>query len=107
MQAEDESDAQAASIARAEQVADSAEFDEDFCALVDGEYTSETQSSLENNTKISIELGAIEHHLSGVERYAVRYLEEESADTAAEQLQIAEVNNTYFDASILTNESFL
>ncbi len=93
MQAEDERDVQAASMARAEQVAEKAEFDEDFCAQVDREQTSDRYPDLENNSKVLTEFVTIEHQLSGVERYAMRYLEEENADVAAEQLKLAEVSS--------------
>jgi hypothetical protein len=93
MQAEDERDVQAASMARAEQVAEKAEFDEDFCAQVDREQTSDRYPDLENNSKVLTEFVTIEHQLSGIERYAMRYLEEENADIAAEQLKLAEVSS--------------
>ena len=93
MQAEDENDAQAASMAKAEQVAEKAEFDEDFCAQVDGEYTSEKHPGLESSSKALSEFATIEYQLSGVERYAMRYLEEKNAEAAAEQLKMAEVSN--------------
>ena len=43
-----------------------------------------------------MEFARIEDQLSGVERYAMRFLEAENAEFAAEQLRIAEVNkNTH------------
>ena len=92
MQAEDERDVQAASMAKAEQVAEKAEFDEDFCAQVDREQASERPPDPESNSKVLTEFASIEHQLSGVERYAMRYLEEQNADVAAEQLKLAEVS---------------
>lgn len=97
MQAEDERDVQAASMAKAEQVAEKAEFDEDFCTQVDKEHASERSRDVESDSKVLTEFAAIEHQLSGIERYAMRYLEEENADIAAEQLKIAEVSNNYYD----------
>lgn len=41
--------------------------------------------------KIRSEFAAIDDQLNGVERYAMRYLEEENAGAAAEQLKQAEV----------------
>lgn len=93
MQAEDERDVQAASMAKAEQVAEKAEFDEDFCAQVDREQMSERYPDPDCNSKAVTEFAAIEQQLSGIERYAMRYLEEENADIAAEQLKLAEVSN--------------
>lgn len=93
MQAEDERDVQAASMAKAEQVAEKAEFDEDFCTQVDREHTSERCHDLESDSKVLSEFAAIEHQLSGIERYAMRYLEEETAEIATEQLKMAEVSN--------------
>ena len=95
MQAEDERDVQAASMARAEQVAEKAEFDEDFCAQVEREQTSDRNPDIEGSRKVLTEFAAIEHQLSGIERYAMRYLEEENAEIAAEQLKLAEVSNLH------------
>lgn len=94
MQAEDESDAQAASKAKAEQVAEKAEFDEGFCIQLDTEQTSETHLYTEFGSKALDEFAVIEDQLSGVERYAMRYLEEVNAAFAAEQLKIAEVSSS-------------
>lgn len=93
MQAEDENDAQAASKAKEEQVAERAEFDEGFCAQLDTEHTSENCFDLECASKALNEFAVIEVQLSGVERYAMRYLEEENAEFTAEQLKIAEVSS--------------
>ena len=101
MQAEDERDVQAASMAKAEQVAEKAEFDEDFCAQVDREQTSERYPDLESSSKVLTEFAAIEHQLSGIERYAMRYLEEENAEIAAEQLKIAEVSKYYNNVLVI------
>ena len=95
MQAEDERDVQAASMARAEQVAEKAEFDDDFCAQVEREQTSDRNPDLEGSSKVLTEFATIEHQLSGIERYAMRYLEEENAEIAAEQLKLAEVSNLH------------
>ena len=92
MQAEDESDAQAASKAKAEQVAEMAEFDEGFCAHVDSKHASEKHPDPEYGSKALNEFATIEDQLSGIERYAMRYLEEVNAEFAAEQLKIAEVS---------------
>ena len=92
MQAEDERDVQAASMAKAEQVAEKAEFDDDFHAQVDREQASERYPDVDSSSKVLTEFATIEHQLSGVERYAMRYLEEENAEIAAEQLKLAEVS---------------
>ena len=92
MQAEDESDAQAASKAKAEQVAERAEFDEGFCTQVDPEHAIDRHTDIDNGSKVMSEFAEVEDQLSGVERYAMRYLEETNAEFAAEQLKIAEVS---------------
>ena len=102
MQAEDENDAQAASKAKAEQVAEKAEFDEGFCAHMDEEQTSDSHPYLEFSSKALNEFAVIEDQLSGVERYAMRYLEEKNAKVTAEQLKIAEVVfvSTFYGACV-------
>lgn len=91
MQAEDESDAKAASKAKAEQVAEKAEFDEGFCTQVDSECAIDGHTDIDSSSKAMNEFTEVESQLSGVERYAMRYLEEANAEFAAEQLKIAEV----------------
>ena len=92
MQAEDESDAQAASKAKAEQVAERAEFDEGFSTQVDPEHAIDRPADIDNYSKVMNEFAQVEDQLSGVERYAMRYLEEANAEFAAEQLKMAEVS---------------
>ena len=93
MQAEDENDAQAASKAKAEQVAEKAEFDEGFSVQLDMERAPERHPCLEHGRNAIDEFAGVEDQLSGVERYAMRYLEEVNAEFAAEQLKIAEVSS--------------
>ena len=46
------------------------------------------------------EIAAIEEQLNGVEKYAMYFLEEETAEYAAEQLRLAEVSG-YMDGEIV------
>jgi len=90
MQAEDDNDVQAANLARAEQVAEMAEFDENFSSQISlnsKEVRPEAECS-----KAMAEFARIEEQLNGVERYAMKYLEEENAEFAAAQLRLAEEN---------------
>ena len=45
----------------------------------------------EETAQAMSEIAAIEEQLNGVEKYAMYFLEEETADYAAEQLRLAEV----------------
>jgi len=45
-------------------------------------------------SKAMAEFARIEEQLNGVERYAMKYLEEENAEFAAAQLRLAEVRKT-------------
>ena len=45
----------------------------------------------EETTQVMSEIAAIEDQLNGIEKYAMYFLEEETAESAAEQLRLAEV----------------
>ena len=49
------------------------------------------EKQVESESKALSAFARIEIQLSGIERYAMKFLEEETADLAAEQLRIAEV----------------
>ena len=51
------------------------------------------QGAAAEGSRVLAEFSRIEEQLSGVERYAMNYLEEQNADFAAEQLRIAEVGH--------------
>ncbi|XP_075220289.1 domino helicase isoform X2 [Lycorma delicatula] len=79
--AEDETDVVAARTAKAEAAAELAEFDESI--PLDGETTEEL-------SKAEQEVNALVQQLSGVERYAMRFIEETDSAWSAEQLAAAE-----------------
>lgn len=45
----------------------------------------------EETAQVISEIAAIEEQLNGIEKYAMYFLEEETAESAAEQLRLAEV----------------
>ncbi|XP_046681502.1 helicase domino-like [Homalodisca vitripennis] len=82
--AEDETDVAAAKTAKAEAVADLAEFDETIPLDQDADQGSEEISKAEQ------EVNALIQQLSGIERYAMKFIEETEAAWSAEQLAAAE-----------------
>uniref|UniRef100_A0A224XG66 Putative chromatin remodeling complex wstf-iswi small subunit n=1 Tax=Panstrongylus lignarius TaxID=156445 RepID=A0A224XG66_9HEMI len=80
-QVEDETDVAAAKVAKAEAAAELAEFDENI--------PLETQDGQELS-KVEQELNALMQQLSGVEKYAMRFMEETESLWSAEQLAAAE-----------------
>uniref|UniRef100_A0A1B6KGE4 Helicase C-terminal domain-containing protein n=1 Tax=Graphocephala atropunctata TaxID=36148 RepID=A0A1B6KGE4_9HEMI len=82
--AEDETDVAAAKTAKAEAVADLAEFDETIPLEQDGDQGTEEISKAEQ------EVNALVQQLSGIERYAMKFIEETEAVWSAEQLAAAE-----------------
>jgi E1A-binding protein p400 len=84
---EDENDVKAASRAEAEQAAELAEFDEAF--METGEHsTSQVVDSEES--KVLQEVSALEEQLSGIEKFALKFVEVQNADKNAEQIKLAE-----------------
>lgn len=81
-EAEDESDVAATKVVQAETEAQLAEFDENI--------PIESQESQEQLSKAELELQALAQQLSGIEKYAMRFVEEVEAGWAAEQMAIAE-----------------
>ncbi|KAL1140672.1 hypothetical protein AAG570_000602, partial [Ranatra chinensis] len=80
-QAEDETDVAAAKVAKAEAAAELAEFDENIPL---------EQQEGQELSKAETELNALMQQLSGVERYAMRFVEETESAWSAEQLAAAE-----------------
>jgi len=87
--AEDEQDVRAASTAKAEQVAEMAEFNENVPLKTDDE-------NEEGRSKVEEEIANLENELTLVERYAVRFLEStcdyyniEDVDDAEKQIEVA------------------
>ncbi|XP_041038070.1 helicase SRCAP-like [Carcharodon carcharias] len=85
--AEDEEDIQAASQAKAEQVAELAEFNENI--PLDGEDSS-TREEEEELSKAEQEIAALVEQLTPIERYAMNYLEASLEAVSKEELKQAE-----------------
>ncbi|XP_043943014.1 helicase SRCAP [Protopterus annectens] len=84
--AEDEEDIQAASLAKAEQVAELAEFNENIpLDMEDG-----TKEEEEELSKVELEIAALVEQLTPIERYAMNFLEASLEDISKEQLKQAE-----------------
>eukprot|EP00061_Rhincodon_typus_P002555 g17877.t1 len=85
--AEDEEDIRAASQAKAEQVAELAEFNENI--PLDGEDSS-TRDEEEELSKAEQEIAALVEQLTPIERYAMNYLEASLEAVSKEELKQAE-----------------
>jgi hypothetical protein len=84
LQAEEDRDVEAAKSAKAEQMADLAEFDE--------QYHSDFQiKEVEYKSHSHYEMTAFEEQLSSIEQYVMRFIEAECAEQSEQQLQEAEV----------------
>jgi len=82
--AEDETDVAAAKTAKAEAVADLAEFDESI------PFSHIDNGGEEEISKAEQEVNALVEQLSGIERYAMKFIEETEAAFSSEQLAAAE-----------------
>ncbi|CAI8023442.1 Helicase domino [Geodia barretti] len=95
---EDDTDVQAARMARAEETAEMAEFDETFSSqstTTAGAAPSKegkTASTAGVESQVQSEFDRLQEELSGVEQYAVRYLESERAHITSQELRLAEEN---------------
>ncbi|KAL0272008.1 UNVERIFIED_CONTAM: hypothetical protein PYX00_005146 [Menopon gallinae] len=84
--AEDESDVQAARTAKAEAAAELAEFDENI-PFDDANDASHVETEM---SKAEMEMNLLVEQLTPIERYAMRFVEENEATWSAEQLAAAE-----------------
>jgi hypothetical protein len=89
--AEDDTDVQAARRARAEETAEMAEFDETFSSQTTA--TGEASAAVSGaESQVQSEFALLHEQLSGVEQYAMRYLEAERAHITSQELRLAEEN---------------
>jgi superfamily II DNA/RNA helicase len=95
---EDDTDVQAARMARAEETAEMAEFDENFnsqsTATAGAAPSKEGKTALTAGveSQVQSEFDRLQEELSGVEQYAMRYLEAERAHVTSQELRQAEEN---------------
>ncbi|KAL1789317.1 helicase SRCAP isoform X1 [Sigmodon hispidus] len=89
--AEDEEDIRAATQAKAEQVAELAEFNEnDGFAAGDGEEASRPGAEEEEMSRAEQEIAALVEQLTPIERYAMKFLEASLEEVSREELKQAE-----------------
>ncbi|KAL8561069.1 hypothetical protein ACOMHN_031013 [Nucella lapillus] len=85
--AEDETDAMAATLVKAEQKAELADFDE---SIPWDEKEAEARKEEDEMSRAEIELAMLDKELSGIERYAVGMMETQMEDDVLEELKMAE-----------------
>ncbi|XP_076435128.1 helicase domino-like isoform X2 [Babylonia areolata] len=85
--AEDETDAIAASLVKAEQKAELADFDE---SIPWDEKEAEARKEEDEMSRAELELAMLDKELTGIERYAVSMMETQMEDEVMEELKMAE-----------------